>query len=274
MPASIRQQAAPAEAAAGAVSDADSAESSLAPGDHLLIWPWILAAIALGAGAAFLFWRNRTHRPALAGGPQIDLFSAPEPAPAPRPAPAPPPAPKAAPPAPPAGIVSTALRPWVEVAVQPLRCVVTDEAVTIEFELDLFNSGSAPARDLHVSAVIVNAGPEQDQELASFFARPAGPGQRIEAIQPLKHVTVTTQLVARRDQVQPLEIGGRQVFVPLIAFNALYLRGASGGEAQTSVAYLVGRDNNGEKLAPFRLDLGARVFRGLGARLLPNGIRR
>src|SRR3954468_15662476 len=64
MPASIRQQAAPAEAAPGPVSDADSREASLAPDHHLLIWPWILAAIALGAGAAFLLWRNRTHRPA------------------------------------------------------------------------------------------------------------------------------------------------------------------------------------------------------------------
>ena len=47
----------------------------------------------------------------------------------------------------------------------------------------------------------------------------------------------------------------------------------SAGEGQTSVAYLVGRDTKGEKMAPFRLDLGPRIFRGVGARLLPVGVR-
>jgi hypothetical protein len=54
------------------------------------------------------------------------------------------------------------------------------------------------------------------------------------------------------------------LFVPLLAFNALYRW--AGGEAQTSTSYLVGRDNKSEKLAPFRLDAAPRVFRGLGAR--------
>ena len=245
---------------------------SLAP-NHLLIWPWILAAIALGAGAAFLFWRNRSHRHALAGGPQIDLFVPPEPAPPPPPRPAPPPkAVQRAPPPPPAGIVSTSLRPWIDVAVNPLRCTVTDETITLEFEMELFNSGSAPARDIHVAAVVINAGPDQDQELAAFFARPAGPGNRIDAIQPLTPMKFSPQLVIGRDQVQPIALGGRPTFVPLLGLNVIYGRGSS--EGQTSAAYLIGRDGNGGKLAPFRLDLGARVFRTLGARLLPNGVRR
>jgi hypothetical protein len=72
-------------------------------------------------------------------------------------------------------------------------------------------------------------------------------------------------------QVQRYDIGGKQVFVPVIAFNALYRW--SGGEGQTSASYLVGRDMQSDKLAPFRLDLGSRVFRGLAARLLPAGLR-
>ena len=62
------------------------------------------------------------------------------------------------------------------------------------------------------------------------------------------------------------------VFVPLVGLNALY--SWSGGEGQTSVSHLVGRDTKGEKLGPFRLDLGPHIFRNLGARLLPTGIRR
>jgi hypothetical protein len=155
---------------------------------------------------------------------------------------------------------------------QPLRCIVTDEAVTIEFELDLFNSGSAPARDLHVAVAMINAGETQDQALATFFAQRPGPGERIDAILPLKRVSLTTQIVTSREQVQVLELGGRQVFVPLIAFNANY--GWSGKEGQTSVSYLLGREGKGEKLAPFRLDLGPRLFRGVAGRPLPIGVRR
>ena len=271
VPAPVTEQAPPP---ATTLVEPESSAPSLAP-NHLLIWPWILAAIALGAGAAFLFWRNRSHRHALAGGPQIDLFVPPEPASPPPPRPAPPPKaaqPAPPPPPPPAGIVSTSLRPWIDVGVQPLRCTVTDEAITIEFELELFNSGSAPARDIHVAAVVINAGPDQEEEVAAFFARPAGPGNRIETIQPLTPMKFSPQLVIGRDQVRPIELGGRPTFVPLLALNVIYGRGSS--EGQTSAAYLIGRDGNGGKLAPFRLDLGARVFRTLGARVLPDGVRR
>lgn len=185
--------------------------------------------------------------------------------------PSPAPAPQPAAPAVPQGIVSTALRPWLEVAIQPLRCTVTDDSVTIEFELDLFNSGSVPARQVHVAATVIGAGEEQDRRLASFFERPADPGERIATIDPLKHVTFTTQVVSARDQLRPIELGGRQVLVPVIAFNALY--GWGGKEGRTSVSYLVGRDGKGEKLSPFRLDLGPRIFRGLGVRPLPTGVR-
>jgi hypothetical protein len=119
---------------------------------------------------------------------------------------------------------------------------------------------------------VIGAGATQDQDLASFFGQPAGSGERIELIQPLKRVTFTTQVITPREQVRPLQIGGREVFVPLIAFNAVYGWGARGG--QTSVSYLLGREGKGDKLAPFRLDLGPRVFRGLGARPLPTGVRR
>ena len=153
----------------------------------------------------------------------------------------------------------------------PLRCVLDDERVTVEFEIELFNSGSAPARAVLVEASLFNAGPTQDQEIGGFFANPVGEGERIVAIQPLKRIALKTQVIVPRSQMRAYELGGRQVFVPLIAFNALYSWG--GGQGQTSAAYLLGRDTNGDRMAPFRLDLGPRIFRGVGARLLPSGRR-
>jgi hypothetical protein len=274
------------------------APASLAPQRSFPIIPWLLAALSLGAGLAFLFFRNRA-RHAYAGGPHIDLFAAPEPAPRPRPrpAPAPPPPPRATPapapalpptpastptPAPeatspkpvgpkPVGIVSTRLRPWVELGFKPTRCVLDEENVTFEFELELFNSGSAAAREVLLEATIFNAGPAQDSEIAAFFSSPVGQGDRIAAIGPLKRVSVSPRVTVPRNGVQLFEVAGRQVFVPLIGFNVLYRWG--GGEGQTSNSFLLGRDTKGEKLAPFRIDLGPRVFRGLGARPLPQGVR-
>lgn len=251
----------------------EPAAGPLVPEHKFPVIPWLLAALILSAGGAFLFWRNRSREAfAGAGGPQVDTFVAPQPAPAPRRAPAPtPPAPKPSAPSS-LGIVSTRLRPWVEIAFHPLRCVLENERVMVEFEIELFNSGSGPARAVLVEATLFNAGPVQDQEIGAFFANPVGEGERIVVIPPLKRVAIKTQVAVPSERMQAYELAGRQVFVPVIAFNALY--SWSGGEGQTSVSYLLGRDTKGEKMGPFRLDLGPRIFRGITGRLLPGGVRK
>jgi hypothetical protein len=259
-------------AAPAATFAADPAPIQTLPPKHdFLLVPWLLAALALGAGGAFLFFRRR-ERNAFAGGPQVDAFVAPTPAPAPRPAPAPPAAaPESATPAT-TGIVSTRLRPWIEIGFQPVRCVLDSAKVTVDFEIELFNSGSAAARAVLVEASLFNAGADQDSQIASFFASPAPEGDRIDIIPPLQRFALRTQVNVPLDQVQAYELAGRRVFLPLIAFNAFYAW--SSGDGQTSASYLLGRDTKGEKLGPFRLDLGPRIFRGIGARVLPAGIRR
>lgn len=270
----------PAPTPAFAIDGAGSPPATLAPEHKFPILPWLLAAIAAVAGAIFLFLRNRP-RQAYAGGPEVDAFVAPEPAPPSRPAPAPPkaPSPAPAPPQPKAaapqprtlGVVSTGLRPWMDIGFQPIRCILDEQRLTVEFEIELFNSGSGPAREVLVEARLFNAGPTQSEEIAAFFASPHGQGDRIPLIPPLNRLARKSQVVIGRDQLQAYEVGGRQVAVPLIGFNALYRW--SGGEGQTSVGYLLGRDGEGDKLAPIRLDLGPRLFRGLGAKPLPESVR-
>lgn len=234
----------------------------------LRLLPWIAAALALGGAAIlFLWWRRPRHAYV---GPEFDLFAAPEPAPQPAPA-----APVREPPKPVArattGIVASRLRPSIEIGMQPLRCLVEDEQVTIEFEVDLYNAGTAPARAVFAEASLLNASATQDQELAAFFASPGGAGERLDAIQPMKRVTLTSRVVAPRAAIQEYELAGRKAFVPVIAFNALYEW--SGGKEQASAAYLVGRGTKGDKLGPLRLDLGPREFGGLDARPLPAPVR-
>jgi hypothetical protein len=273
----------PSTAEAPAATTADFAPAPAAPGHSFPLWPWLLAALALGAGGAFLLWRNRS-REAFAGGPAIDAFVAPEPAAAPRPAPpraapapapAPSPAPSPAPvpspaPAPRAGggLVSSSLRPWIDIGFQPTRCVLDNDKVVVEFELELFNSGSQPARAVRVDVALFNAGNEQDEQIGAFIANPVGAGESID-IPPLKRVGLKAQVAIARTEVKAYEIAGRQVFLPVVAFNALY-----GANGQTSATYLLGRDTKGEKLGPFRIDAGPRIFRGVAARELPTGLRR
>lgn len=260
-----------------------AAAAALTPDQGPSLWPWLLAAVALGAGGAFLFWR-RNHREAFAGGPQIDAFVAPTPPP-PRqraePVPARPVAPRAAVPAPPVatpapqpptGIVATRLRPWLEVEFEPDRVVVEDERVIFEFELDVHNTGSVPATDVRVGIQLFNAAPDQDEALAAFFAEDRDDANRAPDIAPYKKFELKPQIVVPGDKLRVLEAGGRRFFVPLIGINILYRSGRTQG--QSAAGFLLGRDNGSEKLAPFRVDLGPRIYRGIGARILPGNIRR
>lgn len=265
--------------AAAASAPAPASTTTLAPERMPSIFPWLLAAFALGAGGVFLLLRGRS-RAAFAGAPEVDAFAPPEPAPVPAaPRAAPPPAPEKAPPPPPpgvvpppvGGVVSTRLRPWLEIGFQPLRCIMEDHQLIFEFELELMNSGNSPARDVLVEATLFNAGNHQDKELGAFFADPVGAGERIAGIQPLKGMTLRTEVVAPRERVQVYDVGGRKVLVPIIAFNALYRW--SGGDGQTSTSYLLGIDTKKAKMAPFRADPGRRVFQNVAARPLPTAVR-
>lgn len=222
--------------------------------------PWLLAALLAAAGAAYYAWRQQ-GRAAFAGhGAALEAFVPAEPVAedlartAPR-GPAGPAAP---------AIVSTRLRPQLEIEFAPTRCIVDEQKAVIEFEIGLLNSGSAPARDVLLEACMFNAGPAQDQEIAAFFAHPVASGNRVALLPPLRRLSLKSAVTLGIEQVKMFEIAGRKLFVPLVGFNALYRW--SGGDGQTSASYLVGRDTQAEKLAPFRLDMGPRLFRGLGAR--------
>jgi hypothetical protein len=236
------------------------------------LWPWILALLAAAGAGAWYFRRQKSgYAFAGAGGDASAFDLSPAPAPpraAPMPKPQPAPVPDAAPaPKPataPVGIVSTRLRPWLEIEFKPEAAIVDEEKGAIQFEITIFNSGSAPARDVHVEGALFNASPDQDQVLGQFFAQPSGQGGDRISIPPLQRMSFRSVVSLPREQLSLFEVEGRTLFVPLVGFNAVYRW--SGGEGQTSTSFIVGRNSNGEKMAPFRIDQGAKTFRGLGAR--------
>jgi hypothetical protein len=256
---------------------------------RLWSWSWLAALLALIGGGAFIVWsrrgKSRRHddpgRLAFAGlvadtdgaatpnppaRPRADPVP-PRAQPTPRPDPVPPPASKPAP-RPPVDdglIKSTALKPELNFQFVPDRAVVTENEVLLQFDVVLTNSGAAPARDVLVEAKLVPAHAGQDAEIAAFFQQPEATGDRMAGIPPFGKVSLKSAVRLPLDQLRSFEVDGRTLFVPLVAFNILFRGG--GGEGQASASYLVGRGTDAdEKLAPFRLDLGPRIFRGLSAR--------
>ena len=289
---------APESLAPAPVSTAESSDFSLG------WWPWALAA-ALAGVALFMGLRRRTREQdvgrlafvGLTGGAEAD--PAPPPAP-PKPAPSPEPAPKpdalpaglittrlnkpaadsfipgapAAAPAPaPVGLVSSRLRPWLELEIAVLGVTLTDSEAVIQFELDLANSGSVPARDVVVEVLPLNAGEEQDERIAAFFGGPMKSSQGIEVIPPFDRVNFRNEVRMPRSAIREYAIEGARVFVPVLAFNGAYRW--SGGEGRTSAAWLIGRAANGsDKLGPLRLDQGPRQFSGTSQKRLELAVRR
>lgn len=260
-----------------------AAPSTTLPAPGLSLWPWLAAFLAaLGAGA-FWWWsrRGRQHRQSDPGrmafaGAAAEADSAPAPLPRavptpPTPAPQPQPAPPAAAPKPKSDgrITSTALKPAIELSFRPDRIVVTDSDVFAYFDIVVSNVGSAAARNVLIEAQMVCASPTQDQEIANFFQHPRGTGDRIPGIAPMDSMSLKSAVRMPIADVKSFEAGGRTLFVPLVAFNILY--GAT--DQQASASFLVGRGKDGdEKLAPFRLDLGPRIFRGLAGRPHSSGL--
>ena len=150
---------------------------------------------------------------------------------------------------------------------------LTDDEAVIQFELELLNTGSVPARDVVVEVLPLNAGEDQDREIAAFFSREMGSAKGIDALAPLGRVSLRNEVRMPRAAIREYAVEGARVFVPVLAFTGAYRW--SGGEGRTSAAWLVGRRSNGsDKLGPLRLDQGPRLFNALGQKRLEQAVRR
>jgi hypothetical protein len=248
--------------------------------------PWIAGLFLLVAGVVIYFGLQRRGQRYAAPG--ISEFMGQAPEPQPMPAPLPPavsPTPPAKTPTPtgaivsglrapsaPPGIVSASLRPWIELELEPSQAMLTDDHAAIAFDVTLFNSGSAPARDVAVEACLINAGQQQDVQLTEFYTTPGQVRDKIPAVAPLARVTLKSAVRLPRSAVHEYEVEGRKLFMPMVAVNSRYRW--SSGEGQSAASFMVGRAaDERAKLAPLRVDQGARGWKGLAARRYEKGIR-
>jgi LPXTG-motif cell wall-anchored protein len=267
---------APAEPAPVGAAPAPSAGPSApapvpaaAQGEQSWILPAAGGALLLVLAGFFLMRRRRTRaeregardsaREEIGGALFASRQAEPEPEPHPEPAPeAEPEAVAAAPAAP---------RPWLELDIVPERAAATEHEVYVRYALTLTNKGDADAGNIRIDPRLFNAGSEG--EMMSFFQGPihdrSGSPQIV--IPPGRTLKLNAQVAMPNAELREIELGGRRIFVPMVAINVAY-DWAGGGTGRTSRSWLVGREAESpqEKMGPFRLDLGPRIYRSVGRR--------
>ncbi|RYY23448.1 MAG: hypothetical protein EOP62_20095 [Sphingomonadales bacterium] len=142
-----------------------------------------------------------------------------------------------------------------EIIFQPLRIEIGTQEIVIDLELLIANTSGTGADGVRVSAAAISASPRQDAVLAAFqgqsqfaemagpFDLPAGEGGRL----PL-------QLRLARDTLHVVDLGGRPMFVPIVAIDLRWRAGLS--IRRHAASFMLGGAGPSGKPAPIWLDRG------------------
>ncbi|MBX3562516.1 MAG: hypothetical protein KF780_11975 [Sphingomonas sp.] len=237
---------APDENEAGATEDAPVVEESGA-----FPWLYVLPALLLALlGAALLRRRlaGQEERPEAEDGATSPAAAAPASS-KPRPEPG--------------------MRPWLELEIRTERAAFTDAEASVNFELEIRNSGKSPAKNLRIDVKMFNGSEQQDKEIGAFFRTAGRETTRLNlpTIAPGQSGVIRGEVGMPRDQMRALRLDDRMLFIPVIAVNALY-DCDDGRTGQTSRSYIVGRElqAESERMGAFRVDQGPRIWRTVGQR--------
>ncbi|WP_294212061.1 hypothetical protein [uncultured Sphingomonas sp.] len=267
--------ASPTPVEAATPSPAATTVPTIAP-DSGSDYGWLIGlAVVLGLGGAGAWWWRRRRADAA-----DEPVAAVAPAPIPKPQPVRPRTPTASPttppppaPAPPAAPVGD--RGRLSLSLHPRRAGLNLLSATVEAELVVRNDGSAPAQAIRIGAALIGATPGQGDEIAPVFDQPVvRPATPPFALGPGEERRIRLVVAQARADIVPLTAGGRTLFVPVVAVNALYDAGA-GIAGQSARGFAVGVERvDSAKLAPFWLDQPARMHEQLGVRPYGAGVER
>lgn len=160
-------------------------------------------------------------------------------------------------------------RPWIELDLVAERATADAQESVVEFALTIRNSGGSAARNLKLQAKLICGTLTQDEEIAAFQRKKPGEHRTISLpdLPAGEEITIQGRVDSKGEDLKALRVEQKLLFIPLVAVNAHYDWNSS-RSGQTSKSFLVGREkpDPAERMAPFRLDLGPRVYRTVGQR--------
>jgi len=147
----------------------------------------------------------------------------------------------------------------------PKRAGTNLLSAAVEYTVLIQNTGAATATGIRLDVRLLSAGPRQDAVIAALFDLPiAQPNTAPFDLPPGIRGDLGGMALHPKDTLEVMEVGGRVLFVPVLAVNVTY--DWAGGSGQTARSYVIGIDRGGDaKLQPFRLDATARMYDTIGA---------
>ncbi len=157
-------------------------------------------------------------------------------------------------------------RARLSVELRPLRAGLNLLSATAECELVVTNVGAGIAEAIRIQAVLLSAHAGQDADLTAVNAgQVPRPATAPFTLAPGESRTIRTVSAMSREAIHSMTAADRPMFVPIVAVNIRYASGAIAG--QTARAWAIGVERvDSAKLAPFWLDIPARMYDGIAAR--------
>jgi hypothetical protein len=238
-------------------NNTDAGESPIIP---------VLAALALMAAGIALWWTRRRHgRPRVLPAPDFVRPIVPQAATAADPVDeAPFPASVA-----PAGtfVPAPEFGPVLTLVLDATRLSATLVNATLAYRLSLTNTGSTAVESVTVGGDMISAHaslPVEQQLGLSGEILPIL--HRVARIEPGESIALGGEIRLPLAAILPIRSGNATLFVPLARIEAQAQ--TDGHTVATRTAWLVGQqpDQPSARLAPFRLDLGPRIYAQVGQR--------
>lgn len=262
------------EAAASAVPEPETAPSGapVASTPDTSGWLWWIGGGALALAVLALAAWARRRRPAAPDEPAEVQEAEPESAPsvAAMPVPRPAPTPLPPPPAPAPSPVAPAAARGLMLTLEAVRLGATLVNTTLAYRLTATNAGPDALSDIAISGDMTAAHASRSMEEQLGIAGPELPPiARIEQLQPGESAVLEGEFRLPLAAVTPIRHGQAQLFVPVARFDA-WASDSAHRAVSARAAFLVGQDNAtaSDRLQPFRLDLGPRVWDAIGQRAL------